>query len=449
MDDARYRSLVQQDRDHWVHPLYHPADHQAPLLFERGEGIYLYGGDGTRYIDGLSSLWNVAVGHGRTELADAASAQMRTLAFSNSYVGFTNEPAIALASKLIDLCYPNMQAVYFGNSGSEANETNFKAARFYWAAKGKPEKVKVLSRVEAYHGNTLAAMSATGMSVYYPNFGPRVSEIIPAASQQVKLTGGGRIDPGNTSVDVMVEAIEREGPSTIAAIIAEPVQGAGGVYPPPPDYFPRLREACDRYGILLIADEVITGFGRTGKWFAMDHFGVQPDLVSLAKAITSAYVPLGAAVWSREVWETITGTDPSVKFMHAYTNAGHPAAAAVGLRNIQIIEDEDLVANAAERGAQLLKGLQRFTEMPHVGNVRGVGFMCAFDLLKDPTEDTPFPAEKHAGASLVAVCRDRGLITRARNDALVIAPPLTTTAEQVDDILTMLDGSLREVAASL
>ena len=449
MDAARYEELVQQDLAHWVHPLYHPADHQQPLLVNRAKGIYLYTPDGTRYIDGLSALWNVAVGHGRRELAEAAAQQLERVAFNNCYVGFTNEPAIKLSAKLIELAYDNMQAVYYTNSGSESNETNFKAARFYWSVQGRPEKNKIISRVESYHGNTLACMSATGISVYYPNFGPTVGEIIPARSIEPKLTGGGRIDPGNLSIDTIVQTIEAEGPDTVAAVIAEPVQGAGGVYPPTPGYLEDLRAVCDRYEALLIADEVITGFGRTGKWFACEHFGVQPDMMSLAKAITSAYIPMGAAVWSAKVHETITSTDPSLKFMHAYTNSGHAGAAAVALRNLQIMEDEHLVENAAQRGRQLLDGIKRLTENEYVANPRGLGFMCGFDLLKDRDSDTPFPAADMMGAKLLVASRKRGLITRVRADAYVLAPPLVATQEQVDDILTIVADSLKEVTANL
>ena len=449
MDDARYQELVEKDRAHWVHPLYHPVAHQAPVIIERGEGIYLIAHDGKRYIDGLSALWNVAVGHGRQELAQAAAEQIGKAAFTNNYVGFSNEPAIELAAKVVDLCYPNMQSAFFGNSGSESNETNFKAARFYWSIKGRPEKTKIISRVESYHGNTLAAMSMTGMKVYYPNFGPRVAEIIPAASVEPKLSGGGRIDPANNDIDRMIETIEEEGASTIAAVIAEPVQGAGGIFPPAPGYLARLRAVCDANDILLISDEVITGFGRTGKWFAMEHDDVLPDMVSTAKAITSAYVPMGAALWSKEVHETITGTDPSTRFMHAYTNSGHNLAAAVGLRNIQIMEDENLIENAAARGDQLRAGLDKLAEHPNLGNVRGRGFMQAFDLLQDPDANTPFAAELGLGAKLLAETTRRGLISRIRLDSYLLAPPLITTEQQVDDILNILDESVRAIIADL
>lgn len=449
MDDARYQELVEKDRAHWVHPLYHPVAHQAPILVDHGEGIYLVGHDGKRYIDGLSALWNVAVGHGREELAEAAAAQIRKAAFTNNYVGFSNEPAIELASKVVDLCYSNMQAAFFGNSGSESNETSFKAARYYWSVQGRPEKNKIISRAEAYHGNTLAAMSMTGMTVYHPNFGPRVNEVIQAASVEPKLFGGGRIDPANTDIDRIVERIEEEGADTIAAVIAEPVQGAGGIHPAPPDYFARLREICDQNEILLISDEVITGFGRTGKWFALEHYDVQPDLVSTAKAITSAYIPMAASIWSKQVHETITGTDGGTRFMHAYTNSGHNTGAAVGLRNLQIMEDEKLIENAAARGAQLCAGLETLAEHPNVGNVRGLGFMQAFDLMQDPDSNTPYAAELGVGAKLLGEATQRGLISRIRVDSYLLAPPLITSEQQVDEVLNILDESVRAVVASL
>lgn len=449
MDEARVQELVQKDLAHWIHPQYHQADHQSPLMVDDAEGIYLIGPDGKRYIDGLSCLWNVAVGHGRKELGEAALAQMSKFGFANAYTGFSNEPAAELAAKVVGLAYDNMQSLFFTNSGSESNETSFKAARFYWSVKGRPEKVKVISRVEAYHGNTFAAMAMTGMSVFYPNFGPRIPEIIPAVSMEPKLHGGGRIDPGNNDINNIIETIEAEGAETIAAVIAEPVQGAGGVHPPPSDYFPQLREICDKNEILLISDEVITGFGRTGKWFALEHFGVQPDIMSVAKAITSAYVPMGASIFSKDVHETITGTEPSVKFMHAYTNSGHATAAAVALRNLQIYDDEKLVENAAARGEQLMAGLQKLGEHPHVGNVRGLGFMAGFDLLQDPDSDTPFDGSMGMGAKMLGAAKERGLVSRARGDSYLLAPPLITSPSQVDDILSILEDSVNAVTAGV
>ncbi len=450
MDRATYEELVALDTAHWVHPLNHPASQTQPILIESGEGIYLNSADGKRYIDGLSGLWNVGVGHGRTELAEAAAQQMGKIGFNSNYAGYSNEPAIRLVKRLVDLTYDNMSAVFLANTGSDCNESNFKAARFYWEVKGKPGKDKIISRAQGYHGTTMAAMSATGMNVYWDMFEPRVAEITSAQCAfrpecaMCRLAG-----ECNGCLDAIVEAIERAGPDSVAAIISEPVQGAGGVYPPEADYFPRLREICDRYEILLIADEVITGFGRTGKWFALEHWGVQPDMISLSKQIASGYVPLGAAVWSREVHETIVSSDPNRKFMHAYTTSGHPVTAAVALRNLQIIEEENLVQNAAERGAQLLAGLQSMTELPYVGHARGLGLMCGIELLEDPEAETRFDPTRGLGAKLINAMKTRGLITRFRNDNVVFAPPLIITAQQVDDILAIVRDSVKEVTAEL
>ena len=450
MDQRTYQELVELDNAHWVHPLNHPAAQGEPILYERGEGIYLFAADGRRYIDGLSGLWNVAVGHGRAELADAAAEQMRKVGFNSNYAGYTNEPAIRLAAKLADLAYDNMSGVFLSNTGSDTNETNFKAARFYWEFNGKPEKNKIISRAWGYHGTTLGAMSATGMTVYWDHFEPRNPEIVAARREGACDAPSCRMNGQcNGCLDAIVETIERLGPDQVAAIISEPVQGAGGVFPPEDDYFPKLREICDRYEILLIADEVITGFGRTGKWFGLDHWGVQPDMISVSKAITSGYVPFGAAIWSKKVHETIAQTDPNRKFMHAYTTSGHPVGSAVALRNLQIIEDEKLVENAAARGAQLLGGLQALAETAHVGHVRGLGLMCAFELLQDPESETRFEAGLMMGAKMVEAMKARGLVTRFRNDHLVFAPPLVISEPQVDEMLEIIRDSLKEVTAGL
>ncbi len=450
MDGETYRELVRLDQAHWVHPLNHPAVQEMPIVYERGDGIYLFGADGKRYIDALSGLWNVAVGHGRTELADAAAEQMRRLGFNSNYAGYANEPAIRLAAKLLDLAYDNMSGVFLANTGSDSNETNFKAARFYWEFNGKPEKNKIISRAWGYHGTTLGAMSATGMTVYWDNFEPRNPEIVAARREEACQAPSCRMNGQcNGCLDAIVETIERLGPARVAAVLSEPVQGAGGVFPPEADYFPRLRELCDHYEILLIADEVITGFGRTGTWFALDHWGVQPDLVSVSKAITSGYLPFGAAIWSQKVHETIAKTDPNRKFMHAYTTSGHPVGSAVALRNLQIIEDERLVENAAKRGAQLLAGLQSLAEMPHVGHVRGLGLMCAFELLRDPENETRFDAGLMMGAKLIEAMKERGLVSRFRNDHVVFAPPLIVSAQQVDDMLEIIRESVKAVTAGV
>lgn len=440
----QYAELVHKDLAHFIHPQYHITDHQEPVIFHRGQGIWIEDINGRRYIDGLAALWNVAVGHGRKELAEAAARQMEELAFCNNYVGYSNVPAIELADRLISLVYPNMRAVYYVNSGSEANESAFKVARFHWKLRGEPNKVKIIARREAYHGSTIAATSATGMPPFWKNFEPLLAEVVlaptPYRYRCEFCQWEAQCNLG--CVRAVEETVQREGPDTVAAIIAEPVQGAGGVIPPPPQYFPALRELCDRYRALLIADEVITGFGRTGKWFALEHWGVQPDIMTIAKAITSAYVPLAACIISDEIYETITSAPRDVRFMHANTNSGHPTACAVALRNLRLIEEEGLVANAASMGARLLAGLETLHELDGVGNVRGLGLMAAVELVADKETRQPFDPALNLGGRLLREARERGLIARTKGDSFLLAPPLVIKENEVDLIVEILKDAV-------
>jgi putrescine aminotransferase len=440
MNDTEYQALVDRDIAHLVHPQYLQNDQRSAIIFEKGEGAILTDVRGREYIDGLSSLWNVAVGHGRKELADAAAEQMGTLAFANGYTGFSNLPAIELAERLCDLSYSNMDAVFFANSGSEANELAFKVARFYWFLQGKMEKVKIFARRQAYHGGTLATTAATGLPPFWRGFGPLDPTFIrtPCNHPFSSCTAD--------CAAAFEETIKSEGPDTIAAVIAEPVQGAGGVIPPGPDYFPKLREVCDKYDILLIADEVITGFGRTGRWFALRHFNVEPDIVTFAKAVTSAYVPLSGAIISKQIHDAILDSETD-RFMHGFTNSAHPTACAVALRNLQIFDDESLVENAASLGEHLHAGLRTLLDEDGVGDVRGLGFIGGVQLVEDKESMKPFSVELNVGPRLVAECKDRGLISRNLADNYLIAPPLVTTPEQVDQIVEILGESIKETVA--
>src|SRR4051794_13539479 len=380
--------LLESDRRYLVHPLHHPEEHKAPLLVDEAKGAMLHLSDGRQVIGGLAGLWNVNVGHGRGELADAAAGQMRKAAYPSAYFGATNEPAVRLAEKIVGHAYPSSSGVYYTTAGAESNESAFKTARYFWKIQDKPTKTKIISRVHAYHGVTMAAMSATGMAAYHKMFGPLVPGFIQVPPPYAyRWTGND--DPGIGAADAVEQAILAEGPDTVAAVIAEPVMGAGGVIVPPPSYFPRLREICDQYGILLIADEVITGFGRTGRWFALGHWGVEPDLVSFAKGVTSGYLPLGGVIASRHVHEAIESAPADRKFMHAATNSGHPVCCAVGLRNVEIIENEGLVERAAVMGRRLLAGLEGLRDLATVGDVRGLGMMCGVELVAD--RDTKAP----------------------------------------------------------
>jgi adenosylmethionine-8-amino-7-oxononanoate aminotransferase len=454
--ETRTTQLLQEDREHLIHPLQNPGDNPAPIIFVQGRGAILTDIEGNDYIDGLSCLWNVNVGHGRAELANAAAAQMRELAFVTNYAGATNPPAIALAGRLVDLAYPNMRSVYFTTGGAESNESAFKTARYYWKVKGQPEKVKFISRVHGYHGVTMAAASATGMALYHKMFAPLVPNFIqvaPPHSYRWQDYGGQGGDPGLEAAQAVEDAIVREGPETVAAVIAEPVLGAGGVIVPPPTYFPKLREICDRYGVLLIADEIITGFGRTGKWFALDHWGVQPDMVSFAKGVTSAYLPLGGILLSDRIQEALTNAPADLKFTHAATYSGHPTCCAVALRNLEIIEQEGLVARAATIGRRLLAGLETLREHEVVGDVRGLGMMCGVELVEDRATRAPAVG---LGNVVAAEAKKRGLFTRNRGgvkapfpigDTICVAPPLVTTEEQIDRIVAILHEAIRAATA--
>ena len=435
--------LIERDREYQIHPLHHPNDHTRPLVLVRGKGATVTDAEGRTYIDGLAGLWNVNVGHGRAELAEAAARQMRDLAYHSNYIGSINVPSVELAERLVALAPANMRAVYFTCGGAESNESSIKTARHYWRLKGKPHKTKVVSRLEAYHGVTTTAASATGIAMYWPTAEPRSPGFVHAAPPYryrcQHCRGEARCSLA--CADDIERLIVAEGPETVAAVIGEPVMGAGGVIPPDPGYWPRVREICDRHGALLIADEVITGFGRTGRWFAMEHWNVQPDLMSVAKGITSGYQPLGAMVVSAEIFAALNQAPYADRWMHAYTYSGHPTCCAVALANLDIIEREGLVERAARMGERLLRGLERLTSLETVGEVRGLGLMAAVELVEDKESRAPLAAA--AQARLAAL--ERGLIIRQKGSILMMAPPLVISEAQVDQMVGILGDSIGAV----
>jgi putrescine aminotransferase len=442
---------IQSDLAHLLHPLYHPSGHQSPKIWVKGRGAIVIDIEGREYIDGLSGLWNVNVGHGRRELAEAAAEQMTTLAYCSAYTGSSNLPAINLAERLSQLMYPSINTFFFTSGGAEATETSFKTARYYWKLVGKPEKVKFIARVRGYHGVTMAAMSATGLPVYWPMFEPRMPGIVhiesPYPYRFVNPTP--EVSDGVAAANLLEEAILREGPETVAAFIAEPVQGAGGVIVPQDDYFGRIRAICDKYEVLLIADEVITGFGRTGRWFALEHYGIEPDIVQFAKGITSGYVPLGGIGISDRIREAIHSAPPDKRYMHAYTYSGHPTCCAVALRNLRIIEEEGLVERAAVLGDRLLTGLKTLDALDGVGDVRGKGMMAAVELVADKVTKQPYPADANVGARVYQEMLKRGLFTRVLGDMILLAPPLVSTEEQIEQIVAIIGESVQAVIAEV
>jgi putrescine aminotransferase len=441
--------LIKDDQDHLIHPLHHPSEHLEPMVYVRGRGAMVTDIQGRDYIDGLAGLWNVNVGHGREELGKAAADQMGELAYYSCYTGSSNIPAIQLADKLIELAPKNMQAVFFTSGGAESNESAFKTARFYWKAKGKPDKIKIISRFNAYHGVTLQAMSATGMAPYWKMFEPRVPGFVHIPTCYPYRQEGGKPGEtaGQTAARLLEEAILREGPDTVAAFIAEPIHGGGGVIYPTDDYFPLVRQVCDRHQVLFIADEVITGFCRTGKWFAMEHWNVNPDILSFAKGVSSGYLPLGGIMVSKAIKEAMDSVTLEDRWMHAYTYSGHPTCCAVGIKNLEIMERERLWERAAVMGKRLHEGLHAaFDDHPNLGDIRsGKGLLAAVELVEDQATKKMFDPDKKVGPRLMQEMTKRGLVTRARLENIFFSPALVITEAQLDRMISITRDAVKAV----
>lgn len=441
-----------RDQAHLIHSLHNRQLQQTAHVWTSGRGAVLVDSTGREFLDALAGLWNVVVGHGRQELADAAARQMTRLAYASGYSGSTNPPAIALGERLANLCYSQINHFFFTSGGAESNETAFKTARFYWKLAGKPDKNKVISLTWGYHGTTLAAMSATGISSYWPMFEPRVPGFLHIASPYpYRFTPPPDTRPddprsrGQMAADLLEEAILREGADSVAAFVAEPVQGGGGVIVPPDDYWPRIRQICNRHQVLLIADEVITGFGRTGDWFGLSRYGIEPDIITFAKAVTSGYFPMGGVGLSDELAEAILSAPEAQTWMHAFTYSGHPVACAVALANLDIIEREGLIERARVLGRRLLAALAALASHPHVGEVRGLGLMAAVELVADKTTKAEFPSSEKVGHHVHVATQQRGMFTRLRGDVYNFGPCFVTEESQIDRMVSILAESIEAV----
>ncbi len=385
------------------------------------------------------------------ELVEAATAQLASLAFASSYIGETNLPAIALAEQLSRIFYPAINAFFFTSGGAEANDSAFKTARFYWKTQGRPDKVKIIARTLSYHGSTMAASSASHQPAFWEVFEPRVPGFLHIESPYPYRFRGGdaSTSPGIAAANLLEAAILREGPETVAAFLAEPIQGGGGgVIVPPADYFPRIREICDQYDVLLISDEVITGFGRSGRWFGLEHWGVEPDIVSFAKGITSGYVPLGGIGVADRIKAAIDSAPAGRRWMHGFTYSAHPVCCAVALANLEIIRDERLVERAARLGDRLLSRLQELEQLEHVGDVRGLGLMAGVEIVADRATKARFPAEADVGKRLRAELTRRGLYTRVLGEVICLAPPLVISEAQLDQIVDILHAAIPAALAT-
>jgi putrescine aminotransferase len=420
----------------------------GPLVLVRGEGCELVAEGGHRLIDGMAGLWAVNLGHGREDLIEAAVRQLRELPYAATFGGVSSPPAIELAEKIAELAPPGLSGVFFASGGSEANETAIKLARRHWVRAGRPEKSIVLAHDRGYHGLAGVTTTATRLDPYHEDFGvaaPDIEEV--PAPYPYRCSAGTPCDPETCPVctgEELERKVEELGAERAAAVIVEPVFGSGGVIVPPPGYLRRLREICDRHELLLIVDEVITGFGRIGTWFACEHESVVPDLITFAKGVTSAYVPLGGVIVSDALWEELREPEarPGVLW-HGFTHSGHPVACAVALATIEAIEREDLLTAVREKTETLAGLVAPLRDHPRVGEVRQMGLMVGIELVADKATRQRWPAEAERGRRAAAEARERGLLTRGLlNDILCLAPPFTISEETMGRAVEILGESI-------
>jgi putrescine aminotransferase len=440
------------DLAHLIHPL---TDHSrlpeaGPLVIVEGEGCELITDDGRRLIDGSSGLWTVNLGHSRQDLVEAARRQMETLPYAATFAGVSSPPAIELSERIAGLAPPGLSGVFFVSGGSEANETAIKLARRHWIRRDRPRKSIVLAHDRGYHGLTGVTTTATRLSQYHGDFGVEAPDIVEVpVPYTYRCAAGVPCEPETCPIcrgEVLEETIERLGADRIAALIVEPVFGSGGVIVPPRGYLRRLREICDRHQILLIADEVITGFGRTGTWFGCDHEDVAPDLIAFAKGVSNGYVPLGGVVVSDELWDDLRdpGQRPGV-LMHGFTHSGHPVACAVALAAIDAIEREGLLARVNEASERLAELVAPLRDHPEVGEVRQAGLMIGVELVRDRDSRQRWPVEAERGRHTAAEARERGLLTRALlDDIICLAPPFTISEEMMARTVEILAEAIEQ-----
>ena len=407
----------------------------GPRIITHAKGVYLWDSEGHKILDGMAGLWCVAIGYGRDELADAASKQMRELPYYNLFFMTAHPPVLELSKAIADIAPEGMNHVFFTGSGSEGNDTMLRMVRHYWAIKGQPDKKVIISRKNGYHGSTVAGASLGGMT-YMHEQGDLPIPGITHIPQPYWFGEGGDMSPeefGIWAANQLEEKILELGVDNVGAFIAEPIQGAGGVIVPPDTYWPRIKEILAKYDILFVADEVICGFGRTAQWFGSDFYDLKPDMMTIAKGLTSGYIPMGGLIVRDEVVAVLNeGGD----FNHGFTYSGHPVAAAVALENIRILREEKIIEKAnAETAPYLQKRLRELNDHPLVGEVRGVGLLGAIELVQDKAT-----RKRYEGRGVGMICRqfcfDNGLIMRAVGDTMIIAPPLVISKDEIDELVT-------------
>ena len=426
------------------------AEKGEPQIFVEGKGVRVTDALGRSYIDAMSGLWLKNVGYGRTEIADAAYQQMLKLTYMPK--GSTSEPTVRLAEKLAQITPGDLSRSFFTSGGSESVETAMKLARAYFKRVGEPNRTKFISRKGSYHGATFGALALGGLpAMPKTDYEPLIAGVYHAPQPLPYRCEYGGTTPeecADRCVGAIEDIIKFQGPDSIAAVVAEPVSGVIGSAVPGPNYWPRLREICDQYGCLLVADEVINGFGRTGKMFACEHWGVTPDIMTVAKGLTSGYIPMGDAIVRKPIADAFVGS-PRAGLMHVITFGGHPVAAAAALKNIEIMEDEGMVENSARMGRYLLDGLEELKQKHSIiGDVRGLGLMCAVEFVKDRETKEYFPADAELGARLTQGFSENGVLLTGGN-VVSIMPPLCVTSSEVDEIVSAVDRVIGQAAHAL
>jgi putrescine---pyruvate transaminase len=448
-------SLWQKDRDHFLHPWTHfdSFKRDGSLVIREAEGAYVTDAAGKRYLDGIGGLWCVNIGYGRRDMAQAIAEQVLKLSYSNTFTDCTNEPAVELAAKLAELAPGSLNHVAYSMSGSCANDTAIRLAHYYHSRRGEPERRVILSRDNSYHGSTYLGMTVgkrDGDRSPHFRYIEGLVHHLAAPYAYRRPDGMSEDEFTDQLVDELRGAIRDIGASNIAAFIAEPIQGAGGVVPPPAGYLPRTREVLARHGILFIADEVVTGFGRIGHWFASyDEFGIEPDILVAAKGLTSGYLPLGATIYSDRIHDVISAADPEAWFTHGFTYSGHPVCCAAALKNIKIIAEEDLLGNARTVGDYFETRLKELASLPLVGDVRGRRFMMCVEYVADKATREPLPEVANISRRIAQRCEAKGLLVRPLGHLDIMSPPLILTRAQCDLLVDTLREAIIEVTREL
>ena len=448
--------LAKWDRENFFHPSTHLAQHargDTPTrVITGGEGVYIVDRDDRKMLDAFAGLYCVNVGYGRTEIAEAIAKQAHELAYYHSYVGHGTEASITLSKMILDRAPANMSKVYFGQSGSDANETNIKLIWYYNNILGRPAKKKIISRWRGYHGSGLMTGSLTGLELFHNKFDLPLSQVLHTEAPYYLRGAAVGMSEEEFSADCAAKLetmILAEGPDTIAAFIGEPILGTGGIVPPPAGYWAAIQGVLKKYDILLIADEVVTGFGRMGSMMGSTHFGIEPDIITIAKGLTSAYAPLSGSIISDKVWKVLEqGTDENGPIGHGWTYSAHPIGAAAGVANLKLVDEMGLVENSASTGKYLLDQLtEAFADHPNVAQVRGEGLMCAVEFAQSKSPVDFFDPAKKIGYQISTAMANRDVIARAmpQGDIIGFAPPLCITPDEVDQVVAVAKEAVAEI----